>query len=779
MIGQTVSHYKITEKLGDGGMGVVYKAVDTKLDRLVALKFLRPELTSEPNAKQRFVHEARAASALQHNNICTIHEIDEIEDGHVFIAMDCYEGETLKQKIARGPLPVDEAVDIVSQVAEGLARAHAAGMVHRDIKPANIIITRDGVVKIVDFGLAKLAGQTRVTKTGAMAGTIVYMSPEQAMGTDVDHRSDIFSLGAVFYEMLTGDLPFKGDHEAAVLYGIIHNDPEPLAKYRSDITEGLQRMAGTALRKEPGERYQNASEIAADLKRFRESVPTIERRLGWAKHNLRQRISIALVSILIVIGGYIVYSRYLSPQASESAVASIVVLPFINLSSEPDDEYFSDGITEDLIHALAKVDDLRVVSRTSAFQFKGKTADIRDIGKKLGAGTVLEGTVRKSGDELVITANLIDVADGLEIWSERFEMLMSDVFTIQNQISLTIVEKMQLQLAGGQADEIIRPYTENIDAYTLYLKGRYQWNIRSLEALEKARQLFEQAVAIDTKYALAYSGLADVYLMMANYSNSPTDELYLKARVAARKAIDIDPGLAEAHVSYALVSWIFDWDWQTANKEFARAVELKPAYATTYHWRAMFLAFMGRFDDAVAEIERALAKDPVSLIINAAAGLLLYCGEDFDAAIEQCFKTLDMDPEFNPAVTTLARAYIQTGKYDEAISWLEKSIRLAGRRTYTLALLAYAFALAGKHKEAMDILVELQSEENKGKVDPYDMVIVNIGLGDSRAALDWLQRSGDHRGFGIFNIQADPALAGFRNTPEYTTTMKTIGFPIP
>lgn len=779
LIGETVSHYKIDEDLGGGGMGVVYKATDTKLDRSVALKFLPPELTRDPDMKRRFVREAKAASALQHHNICTIHEIAETDDGRLFICMDYYRGKTLKQRIAEGPLPVEEAVRVALQTAEGLAKAHEAGIVHRDIKPANIVITNDGVVKIIDFGTAKLKGRSKLTQTGRTIGTIAYMSPEQATGRPVDHRSDIFSLGVVLYEMLTGRPPFESDHDAGVLYSIVNSDPAPLATGRRGAPSELHGIVKTMLAKECDDRYQSFGEVVSDLEALRDGLKSV-------KHGKRKKrpisirlVAIVLASILAVIGGFFIYSYLSSSWTGQTVDSSIAVLPFVSLSDDPDDEFLSDGITEDLIYRLAKVGNLRVVSRTSVFQFKGQTADVRDIGKQLGVGVILEGTVRRSGDRLVLTAHLVDVADGVEIWSDRFEESLPDVFTIQDELSATIVDKLELQLTGESPRPTVASYTDNIEAYTLYLKGRYQWNIRSPEALEKAERFFEQATTIDSSYALAYAGLADVYLMKANYSHYGTNDLYVRAKAAARQATDIDPTLAEAHTSLALVSWIFDWDWRTADEEFARAVALRPAYATTHHWRAMFLAFMGRFDDAVTEIDLALAKDPVSLIINSAAGLLRYCARDFKGAIEHCLMALDMDPDFNPAITTLARIYLQMGDHDEATVWLEKSIEVAGRRPGTLAVLGYALATAGKREEAADILTELNEIERNDGSEVSDMVLIHVALGDVNGALDSLRKIGHSRGFGIFVLQADPLLADFRSTPAYAGTMKAIGFRLP
>jgi serine/threonine-protein kinase len=779
VIGRTISHYKIVEELGRGGMGVVYKAVDTRLDRPVVLKFLTPTFTSDTAAKKRFILEAKAASALQHNNICTIHGIDETDDGRMFICMEYYEGQTLKQMISGGPLPADRVADITHQVAEGLAKAHRAGMVHRDIKPANIVVTRDGVVKILDFGVAKLAGQTKLTRTGATVGTVSYMSPEQARGEDTTAGSDVFSLGCVMYEMLTGKNPFAAEHDAAALYRIMNIEPEPVQKSRDDVPAELQRVVDTALQKGVPDRYQNAAELAADLDGSGNGGRNPGNPRRTKAHRRWRMVSIASVSLLLLVTGYFAFTRVFSPAPGPDNKASIAVLPFVNLSSDPDNEYFSDGITEDLIHALARINDLRVLSRTSAFQFKGRALDVREIGRKLGVGTVLEGTVRIAGDQLVITANLIDVENGLEIWSDRFEKQISNVFAIQSQIATTIADKMHVHLVDGGQTQLVERHTDNIDAYTLYLRGRYQWNIRTPEALERAASLFEQSAEFDTNYALAWAGLADVYLMMANYSTFPADSLFLLAESAALRALNIDDRLAEAHASYAMINFVFRWDYDKAERAYRRAVELQPSYATAHHWYAMFLAFMGRPDEAIDEINLALSCDPVSLIINSAVGLVLYFAGDYDAAIEQCYKTLELDPEFVPAQTTLGRAYSQKGMYADAAAWLEKAIEIAGPRPNTLGLLGYVYAKSGQRARAEEILSGLQSPERRIRTEFLDMVMVYVGLGDMDNALEWVAQIRNQHSFEILLMQADPALSDLRNTTKYEQTMASIGFPLP
>ncbi|MFQ5641552.1 MAG: protein kinase, partial [bacterium] len=499
MIGQTISHYRILEKLGEGGMGVVYKAKDTKLKRTVALKFLPPDLTRDDEAKERFMLEAQAASALDHPNICTIHEIDETKDGQLFIAMACYQGETLKQRLesvganGRSPLPVAEAIEIVIQIAHGLAKAHEQGIVHRDIKPANIMVTTDGIVKILDFGLAKLTGATQLTKTGTTLGTVAYMSPEQAQGVTVDHRTDIWSLGVVLYEMVSGELPFRGEYEAAVIYSILNEAPEQ----ETAIPANLQQIVAKALAKEPEERYQQMDELLADLNSLKKELESEATK---------------------------------ETAAEEKAAPSIAVLPFVDMSPEKDQEYFCDGMAEDLIDTFTKLEGLQVVSRTSAFQFKGKELSIQKIGAELKVNHVLEGSVRKAANRLRITAQLINVADGYHLWSEKYDRELEDVFAIQDDIASTIVNTLKVKLVGEPEVPLIKRYTENLEAYQLYLKGRYFWNKRHQGELQQAMAFFNQTIEKEPTHALAYTGLADSFFIIGHYCYLPPKEAFLKAK---------------------------------------------------------------------------------------------------------------------------------------------------------------------------------------------------------------------------------------------------------
>ena len=523
MIGKKISHYEILEKLGEGGMGVVYKAQDTKLKRIVALKFLPPELTRDSDAKQRFINEAQATSALDHQNICTVHEIDEVPtegQEQTFIVMACYEGETLNDKIRRGPLEIEEAIHIAIQIAHGLEKAHKKGIVHRDIKPTNIILTEDGVVKIVDFGLAKLTGQVKITKAGTTIGTAAYMSPEQARGKEVDHLTDIWSLSVVLYEMVTGQLPFKGEYEQSVIYSILNEEPEPIIS----VSMELDRIVKKALNKNPEDRYDSIEEIMTDLKALRKGIE----------------------------------NESMKKQGEKKSVPSIAVLPFVDMSPQKDQEYFCDGMAETLINALSNISELHVVARTSAFSFKGVNLDVREIGQRLNVKTVLEGSVQKAGKRIRITAQLINIIDGYHLWSEKYDRDMEDIFDIQDEISLAIVENLKVKLLGKEKAFLVKRRTDDVEAYNQYFKGIYFVRLYTTEGYEKATEYFELSLQNDPNYALAYYGLSAVSYVKSFWGNVPPKEAYPKARIYAEKALEIDTTLAEAHAALGFINMFYD-----------------------------------------------------------------------------------------------------------------------------------------------------------------------------------------------------------------------------
>ncbi len=558
MIGQTISHYKILEKLGEGGMGVVYKAHDTKLDRAVALKFLPIELTKDRDARERFIHEAKAASALDHTNICTIHEIDETDNGQLYIAVACYDGETLKDKIERSPLKVDDAINITTQIALGLSKAHEKSIVHRDIKPANILITTDGTVKILDFGLAKLRGLTKLTKTGSTVGTAPYMSPEQVKGDTVDHRTDVWSLGVVLYEMLTGQLPFKGDYEQAIAYQITNVAPEPVTGLRSGIPLELERVVNKCLEKTPDERYQTTADLIADLKHIQRTIsqsitPTSQlKQTHVRKRKYWYRMAAAVITVLVAVG---IYLFILPTQPSSTHKRTIAVLPFANLSGNQEDEYFTDGIMEDILTQLSKIGELNVISRTTMMQYKGMKKSLREIGNEVHAGVVLEGSARRSGNRIRISSQLIDAETDKHLWAETYDRDMKDVFAIQSDVAQKIAEALKVKLTPREKEHIEKIPTKNTEAYDYYIKGREYYLRYKKQDNERAIELFKKAILLDSMFADALANLGYAYCQRVFRYGFPVN-WYDSAMQTSTKAITLDKNSSMAYLSLALVYYL-------------------------------------------------------------------------------------------------------------------------------------------------------------------------------------------------------------------------------
>ena len=736
--GTVVSHYKIIEKIGAGGMGEVYLAEDTKLKRQVALKFLPQHLAVNDDTKTRFKREAQAAAKLKHPNIVTIYEVSEFQ-GRPFFAMEHIEGQSLRDLIKGKELTSHHVINLAIQICEGLSKAHQAGITHRDIKPSNIVIDADGRPKLLDFGLAVVMGAEKLTKTGSTLGTVGYMSPEQARGQKMDHRSDLFSLGVVIYEMFTGRRPFKGEDEAATLHAVTHDTPQPLARYCSDATDDLQRVVFKLLEKDSGLRYQSAAGLISDLKKLKK--------------------------------------EYESGPSMAKRKPSIAVLPFTNLSADKEQEYFCDGMAEEIINALTHVEGLRVVARTSCFAFKGKQIDIREIGQKLNVETVLEGSVRKSSNRLRITGQLVNVADGYHIWSERYDREMEDVFAIQDEISLEIVDKLKLKLLGGEKARIVKRHTEDLDAYNLYLKGRYFWNKRTEGGLKKGIEYFEQAIDKDPGYALAHAGLADSYSLLCSYHILPPKESIPRARTAATRAMELDDTLAEAYESLAHVRILYDWSWSNAKREFRRAVELNPGYATAHQRYALLLTVIGQLDQAIAETRRAQELDPLSLIINTDVGLAFYIARQYDQAIEQYRNVLVMDPNFSVAHFALGLAYEQNEIYEEAIAELRKAISLSGGITVMIGALGYSYAVSGRRDKAKKVLEELRELSQRRYVSPYSIATIYVGLGDKDQAFEWLQKAYQDRSAWLIHLhlKVDPRLDSLRSDPRFIALLKKMG----
>jgi serine/threonine protein kinase/Tfp pilus assembly protein PilF len=741
--GQEIFHYQLLEQFGSSGMALVFKAMDKKLDRHVVLKFLPPQPDMDEKEKERFFMEAKTASSLDHPNICTIYEINKTEEGQVFIAMAYYDGETLKEKIERGPLSLKEAIHITVQICQGLQKAHNKGIVHRDIKPANIIVTTDQVVKILDFGVAKFQSKAHVTLPGTVIGTPGYMAPEQASGKNVDQRVDIWATGVLLYEMFTAHLPFEGDNELAIMYAIVNEKPLSIENFRPLESTQFQIIIDKVLEKDPDHRYQNMQEFLADLESF-ETKPLIARETR----------------------------REVAPVP---AMPSIAVLPLIDLSPDRDQEYFCDGLTEEIINALTRVKELKVISRNSAFQFKGGNLDISQIGRRLGVQKVLEGSLRKGGNRIRVTVRLINVSDGFLIWADDYERELEDIFAIQDDISRSVVNKLKIKLIDISETQLLKKYTENIDAFSVYLQGRFHWNKRTAESLETSIEFFKKAIELDSQYALAYAGLADARIVLGFYGKFRPPDVMPLALEAANRALEIDDMLAEAHISVGCVEAVYQWDWLNSEKQFQRGIELKEEYAVGHHWNAInYLTPLERFEEAQMSIQKALEFEPSSLVINSTVGLIYYFSRDYKKAIENLENTLQMEPDYPVTHFFLGRALVQVSRYDEAMDHFKKALKFYGDSTNMLATFAHAAALAGKQDITQKILIQLQDLSERMYVSAYDMASIYVGLGQADEALKWLEKAFDEHAYLLIYLKVDPLMDSLRAKKRFKKILQKV-----
>jgi len=734
MIGRTISHYSILEKLGEGGMGIVYRALDPRLDRVVALKFLPPQLAASDKDKARFLQEAKAAAALNHPNVCSVFDIQEHE-GQMFIVMEFIEGNTLRAKIDEGPMDTAAAVGIARQIAEGLRAAHAKGMVHRDIKPENVIITGSGVAKIADFGLAALTDELQPPESRSVAGTTAYMSPEQVNGDRVDHLTDIWSLGVTLYEMVSGVRPFSGAYDQAVAYLIVHEKHPPLSGIRSGVPPALEKIIDRCLEKNPAMRFPDAGALADALSRSMEPAE----------------------------------------DSLKPALKSIAVLPFTDISPGKDNEYFSAGLTEEIIANLSKLRMVRVVSRTSVAQYDRSEKTMKQIAADLSVQYILEGSVRKHGSDIRITTHLIDASQDTSLWSEKYGGTMKDIFDIQETVAAKIVKALRVRLTPREKKTLKRRSTENTAAYQLYLKGRFFWNKRNTPALETSIRYFKDAIRKDENYALAWTGLADAYSLLSEDSSFKREETYPKAREAVEKAIALDDQLAEAHASLASVMMLWEWDWDNAGKEFRRAIELKPNYATAHHWYSEWFLYTGRIPEAIEKISHASLLDPLSPAILKDKGMTLYYAGEYDAALEEGRKTLELDPGFAQGHRLLSLAYQGKKMFAEAFAENRKWEETGGTHLEALLAEAHLLAVTGEKAECLEIMKSVNPDEMDSGSAFRCMALVHAALGEPDRAFQWLEKAYALHAMPLFTLKIDPKFAPLRTDPRFSLLLKKIG----
>jgi TolB-like protein/Flp pilus assembly protein TadD/tRNA A-37 threonylcarbamoyl transferase component Bud32 len=792
MIGQTLGHYRVTEKLGAGGMGEVYRARDERLERDVALKILPQGALGDEEARRRFRKEALALSRLNHSNIATVYDFDRA--GEIdFLAMELVEGETLRERIGRGPLSEKEIASFGEQISEALTEAHERGIIHRDLKPQNIVVTPKGRAKVLDFGLAKLlrpesemSTTDQFSSSAAVAGTLPYMSPEQLRGKSADGRSDIYAAGAVLYEMATGRRAFREEMATALVDDILHKPPPPPGRLRHDLSPRLEEIILKCLEKEPESRYQSAKELAVDLRRL--ALPTVAfgvrpapARITWRKIGIGAAAGVVAILLLLValnVAG--LRERLLGKSSATLQIRSLAVLPLENFSRDSEQEYFADGMTEQLITDLAQISALKVISRTSVMQYKGARKPLPQVAKELGVDAVIEGSVQRSGDRVRITAQLIEAPTDRHLWGRSYERDLRDVLTLQDELARAIADEIRVQLTPQEQARLGRPYSVDPQAHDAYLRGLYSFNRgrdtletpQGQETMRRGIEQFQEAIRIDPNYAQAYAAMARAYHWLAWLAGR---DLYPRSQEAARKALELDESLAEAHGALGYVALV-TWNFAEAERELKRAIELNPNYDEAHHAYGLYLVAVDRFDEAVAEFQRARELDPFTLPLRENAAMAYACAHRYDLAIQGAQGLLQIDPSRASAHQLLGEIYLEQGRRADAIAEFQWGAQLSGNDSF-LSDLAWAYAVSGRRDEALKIRDQLKARSNGHQPPTIIMAGVYAAAGDKEQAFAMLEKAYQERDVLLTYLKCSPELESLHSDPRYHDLLRRMGLP--